>query len=58
VRLPVTKTTAVALGGIDLRDLYVTTSRENLPPGIEPEAGALFRLRVDVPGMPLHPYAG
>jgi sugar lactone lactonase YvrE len=48
----------VALGGADLRDLYVTTSRENLPLDIEPEAGSVFRLRVDVPGMPPHPYAG
>lgn len=58
VELPVTKTTAVALGGADRRDLYITTSRENLPPGVQPEAGALFRLRVDVPGTPLHAYAG
>jgi sugar lactone lactonase YvrE len=58
VTLPVTKTTAVALGGADLRDLYITTSRENLPADVQPEAGALFRLRVDVPGTPLHSYAG
>jgi sugar lactone lactonase YvrE len=58
VNVPVSKTTAVALGGDDLRDLYITTSRENLRPGAEPEAGSLYRVRVDVPGMPLHTYAG
>lgn len=58
VELPVSKTTAVALGGPDLRDLYITTSRENLPPAAEPEAGSVYRIRVDVPGIALHPYAG
>ncbi|MGW6130435.1 SMP-30/gluconolactonase/LRE family protein [Cellulomonas sp. NPDC055163] len=57
VRLPVRLTTACALGGPDLRDLYVTTSRENLDDP-EPEAGALFRVRVDVPGRPALPFGG
>jgi sugar lactone lactonase YvrE len=58
VELPVTKPTAVALGGDDLRDLYITTSREYLPEGAEPDAGSLYRIRVDVPGVLLHTYAG
>ncbi|WP_258724608.1 SMP-30/gluconolactonase/LRE family protein [Cellulomonas sp. NS3] len=57
VRLPVRLTTACTLGGPDLRDLYVTTSRENLDDP-EPEAGALFRVRVDVPGRPVLPFGG
>jgi sugar lactone lactonase YvrE len=57
VRLPVRLTTACTLGGPDLRDLYVTTSRENLDDP-EPEAGALFRVRVDVPGRPVLAYGG
>lgn len=50
--LPVRLVTSVALGGADMRDLYVTTSRENLD---DPEeaAGALFRARVETPGKPV-----
>ncbi|HEU0241520.1 MAG TPA: SMP-30/gluconolactonase/LRE family protein [Micromonosporaceae bacterium] len=58
VRLPVSKPTAVALGGDDLRSLYITTSREYLPADAEPEAGSLYRVTVDVPGVPLHTFAG
>lgn len=57
VTLPVAQVTAVALGGHDGRDLYVTTSRENLADP-EPAAGALFRVRVDVPGRPVAPFGG
>lgn len=58
IRLPARQVTACTLGGEDLRDLYVTTSRENLGDDAEPEAGAVFRVRVDVPGLPVLPYAG
>lgn len=57
IRLPVHLVTACTLGGPDLRDLYVTTSRENLDDP-EPSAGALFRARVEVPGRPVLPYGG
>lgn len=57
VDLPVRLVTACTLGGEDLRDLYITTSRENLTDP-EPQAGAVFRLRVDVPGRPVLPFAG
>ncbi len=57
VLLPVRQVTACAFGGEDLRDLYVTTSREDLDDP-EPEAGALFRIRTEVPGLPVLPYAG
>jgi sugar lactone lactonase YvrE len=57
VQLPVRLVTACTLGGDDLRDLYITTSREDLDDP-EPAAGALFRLRVDVPGKAVLPYAG
>ncbi|WP_225754327.1 SMP-30/gluconolactonase/LRE family protein [Actinotalea sp. Marseille-Q4924] len=57
VTVPAHQVTACTLGGDDLRDLYITTSRENLE---EPEAqaGALFRVRVDVPGVPVLPFGG
>lgn len=57
VELPVRLVTACTLGGPELRDLYVTTSREKLDDP-EPEAGAVFRMRVEVPGRPVLPYAG
>jgi sugar lactone lactonase YvrE len=57
VDLPVRGATACTLGGEDLRDLYITTSREGLDDP-EPEAGSVLRMRVDVPGRPVLPYAG
>jgi sugar lactone lactonase YvrE len=57
VVLPVRLVTACTLGGDDLRDLYVTTSRENLDDP-EPQAGAVFRVRVAVPGQPVRSFAG
>ncbi|NMR19989.1 SMP-30/gluconolactonase/LRE family protein [Cellulomonas fimi] len=55
--LPLRLVTACTLGGEDGRDLFITTSRENLDDP-EPEAGAVFRARVDVPGRPVLPYGG
>lgn len=57
VALPTRLVTACTFGGDDLRDLYVTTSRENLEDP-EPEAGAVFRIRTEVAGLPVLPYAG
>jgi sugar lactone lactonase YvrE len=57
VALPVRLTTACTFGGADLRDLYVTTSRENLDDP-EPQAGAVFRVRVAVPGQRVRAFAG
>ncbi len=55
VELPVSCPTMVAFGGADLRTLYVTTARDKRPAeelAREPLAGAVLRLRVDVPGLP------
>jgi sugar lactone lactonase YvrE len=57
VEVPAHQVTACTLGGEDLRDLFITTSREGLDDP-EPAAGALFRVRVDVPGRPTLPFAG
>jgi len=57
IELPVRLVTACTLGGDDGRDLFVTTSRENLDDP-EPEAGAVFRVRVDVAGQPVRAFAG
>jgi sugar lactone lactonase YvrE len=55
VSLPVSQVTSCAFGGADLRTLYVTTARQRLTDAQlhdEPLAGALFAIRVDVPGLP------
>ncbi|UNX56192.1 SMP-30/gluconolactonase/LRE family protein [Georgenia sp. TF02-10] len=58
VDLPVPHVTACTLGGADMTDLFVTTSRGGLGPGAHPAAGALFRVSVDVPGLPVVPFGG
>lgn len=58
VELPVTQPTACTFGGHDLRTLFVTTSRENLPDDIQPIAGAVFTCSPDVGGLPALPFGG
>lgn len=58
VQLPVSQVTACTFGGPGLDELYITTSRQDLPAGEEPAAGALFRVRPGVSGVPASPYAG
>ncbi|WP_315094435.1 SMP-30/gluconolactonase/LRE family protein [uncultured Cellulomonas sp.] len=57
ISVPVRLTTACTLGGDDGRDLFITTSREDLDDP-EPAAGAVFQARVDVPGRAVLPYGG
>jgi sugar lactone lactonase YvrE len=55
IAVPVQRTTSCCLGGPDLRDLYVTTARRSIrdaPAEVEALAGAVFRFRVAVPGVP------
>lgn len=49
---------ACTLGGEDLRTLYITTSRENLPKDVQPTAGSLYTVRVETPGQPTAAFAG
>ncbi|MCW3819143.1 SMP-30/gluconolactonase/LRE family protein [Micromonospora sp. DR5-3] len=58
VELPVRRPTACAFGGPDHADLYITTSRQGLPAEDRSPAGALFRIRPEVPGFPDHTFAG
>lgn len=53
--LPVRGVTAVTLGGEDLRDVFITTSRQTAD---EPGAGAVFHMRAEVAGQPLRAFAG
>jgi sugar lactone lactonase YvrE len=52
------KVTACTFGGDDLDELFITTSRENVPPGTDPLAGALFHARPRVRGLPVREFAG
>lgn len=55
LKLPVSNVTKQAFGGPDLRTLYVTTAWKGLSAeqrAQQPLAGGLFRVRVDVPGLP------
>ena len=58
VELPASRVTACAFGGEHLGELYITTSRENLPPGTEPQAGAVFQVTPGVRGLPAGTFAG
>ena len=58
VDLPVSNVTACAFGGPELRTLFITTSRQGLDPGDQPEAGAVFRYEAGVRGAPQHAFAG
>jgi sugar lactone lactonase YvrE len=55
VEMPASQVTSCALGGPDLRTLYITTARQKLTPAdisSQPLAGGLFAVRVDVAGLP------
>jgi len=43
-----------AFGGSDLKTLYITTAREHMTPEqleVEPHAGSVFAVALDVPGI-------
>jgi sugar lactone lactonase YvrE len=58
VELPVKKVTACTFGGDALDELFITTSREGLAPGEDPQAGSLFRVVPGVAGLPVREFAG
>lgn len=58
VEVPARQVTACTFGGPHLDELFITTSRENLEPGDDPLAGALFRAVVGVAGQPVREFAG
>jgi sugar lactone lactonase YvrE len=58
VDVPARQVTACAFGGPGLDELFITTSAENLEPGDDPLAGALFSAAVGVNGLPVRPFAG
>jgi sugar lactone lactonase YvrE len=58
LELPASQVTACAFGGPDLAELYITTSRMDLPAGEQPAAGSVFRADPGVRGLPVTPFAG
>lgn len=61
VALPAKRPTMIAFGDADMRTAYVTTARAGLSEtelAEQPLSGAIFRFRVDVPGVAETPFAG
>ena len=61
ITLPVSQPTSCAFGGPDLDELYVTSAWKGLSPEVrraQPLAGALFRLRPGVRGIPPSVFQG
>ena len=55
--LPVRCPTMPCFGGPDLKTLYITTAREKRPEAelaVQPLAGCVLQIRVDVPGLPVN----
>jgi len=61
IEVPVSQPTSCTFGGVDLRDLYITTATQRLSPAgvaAEPGAGGLFRCRPGVEGLRADEFAG
>ncbi len=61
VPLPADRITSCTLGGPELRDLYVTSATRGSSERerhLQPHAGSIFRIRVDVPGVPAARFGG
>jgi sugar lactone lactonase YvrE len=58
VELPVDHVTACTFGGEDLAELFITTSRQELPADADTAAGAVFHARPGVRGVPTGTFAG
>jgi sugar lactone lactonase YvrE len=59
--LPCSNPTAPCFGGDDLRTIFVTSLRHDLPQNVldeKPLSGGIFAVRVDVPGVPIPGFAG
>ncbi|HZB21536.1 MAG TPA: SMP-30/gluconolactonase/LRE family protein [Blastococcus sp.] len=58
VEVPTPQVTACTLGGPQLDQLFITTSREGMGPDDDPLAGSLFRVDAGVRGLPVRAFAG
>lgn len=55
IKFPVKKVSSVIFGGPDYTDMYVTTAGGNNPEENGATAGALYRLRLGIQGLPEYP---
>jgi sugar lactone lactonase YvrE len=61
IPLPCAHPTMPCFGGADLRTIYVTSLRHDMPADVlaeKPLSGGIFAVRVDVPGVPVARFAG
>jgi sugar lactone lactonase YvrE len=61
IPLPCSNPTAPCFGGPDLRTIFVTSLRHDLPAEVltdKPLSGGIFAVRADVPGVPVACFAG
>jgi sugar lactone lactonase YvrE len=61
IPLPCSNPTAPCFGGADMRTIFVTSLRHDLPAEVladKPLSGGIFAVRVDVPGVPIARYRG
>jgi sugar lactone lactonase YvrE len=61
IPLPCSNPTAPCFGGRDMRTIFVTSLRHDLPPEVlaaKPLSGGIFAVRVDVPGVPISRFRG
>lgn len=58
VEVPVSKVTACTFGGEGYDQLFITTSREDLPDDVEPASGSVYLAEPGVRGLPPLPFAG
>jgi sugar lactone lactonase YvrE len=58
VEVPTPQVTACTLGGPELDQLFITTSREGMGPDDDPPAGALFHVDAGVRGRTVREFAG
>ena len=61
IPLPCSNPTAPCFGGPDLRTIFVTSLRHDLPADVlaeKPLSGGIFAVRVDVPGVPVARFRG
>jgi sugar lactone lactonase YvrE len=61
IPLPCSNPTMPCFGGADLRTIYVTSLRHDLPPDVlaaKPQSGGIFAIQVDVPGVPVALFTG
>jgi sugar lactone lactonase YvrE len=52
IKLPTGKVSCVTFGGFDYTDMYITTAGGHVLSGEDPAAGALFRVKAEIAGIP------